>query len=160
MRVERAAVTSLTGTRPYLGSTKNDGAHRVVHLPAHVVAILNAHLVTYAADSPDALVFAEPTGALVARETRQRAFHRARLTIGRPDLRWHDLRHTGATLAAQAGASVRELQRRLGHSTVRAAIIYQHATDERDREVAALLTLLASASVRQGSQLAHDRAVW
>ena len=39
-------------------------------------------------------------------------------------------------MAAQAGASLRELQARLGHSTAAAAMTYQHATAERDRALA------------------------
>lgn len=63
-------------------------------------------------------------------------FRPARKKIGRPTLRVHDLRHTGATLAAQNGATLAELMRRIGHSTPQAAMIYQHATDERDEELA------------------------
>ncbi|MGQ0825115.1 MAG: hypothetical protein ACT4OX_08855 [Actinomycetota bacterium] len=51
----------------------------------------------------------------------------------------HDLRHAGATLAAQAGATTRELMARLGHSSPRAALRYQHASAERDRGLAARL---------------------
>ena len=49
---------------------------------------------------------------------------------------FHDLRHTGNTLAAASGASTRELMHRMGHASMRAALIYQHATSERDREIA------------------------
>jgi len=49
---------------------------------------------------------------------------------------FHDLRHTGNNVAAAAGASTRELMHRMGHSSMRAALIYQHATSERDREIA------------------------
>ena len=49
---------------------------------------------------------------------------------------FHDLRHTGNNLAAASGASTRELMHRMGHGSVRAALIYQHATGERDREIA------------------------
>ena len=49
---------------------------------------------------------------------------------------WHDVRHTGMTLAAATGASLVQLQRRLSQSTVRAALIYQHATDNADRLLA------------------------
>lgn len=50
---------------------------------------------------------------------------------------FHDLRHTGNMLAAETGASTRELMHRMGHSSIRAALIYQHATSERDRAIAA-----------------------
>ncbi len=43
---------------------------------------------------------------------------------------FHDLRHTGNTLAAASGASTRELMHRMGHASMRAALIYQHATSE------------------------------
>ena len=52
------------------------------------------------------------------------------------DFHFHDLRHTGNTLAAASGASTRELMHRMGHASMRAALIYQHATNERDREIA------------------------
>jgi integrase len=47
-----------------------------------------------------------------------------------------DLRHTGNQPAAAAGASTRELMHRMGHGSMRAALIYQHATTERDRLIA------------------------
>ncbi len=60
---------------------------------------------------------------------------KARNEVGRPDLRFHDLRHTGAVMAARAGATLAELQARLGHSTATAAMRYQHAS-EQDAEIA------------------------
>jgi integrase len=42
----------------------------------------------------------------------------------------HDLRHTGNQLAAMTGASTRELMRRMGHASMRAALAYQCASDE------------------------------
>jgi integrase len=54
-----------------------------------------------------------------------------------PDFHFHDLRHTGNQLAAVAGATTKELMRRMGHSTVRGAMRYQHSTDRRDRQIAA-----------------------
>jgi len=48
----------------------------------------------------------------------------------------HRLRHIGMTLAAATGAPLAQLQRRLGQSTVRAALIYQHASDDADRLLA------------------------
>ena len=75
---------------------------------------------------------------------RARDWDRARREAGRPDLRFHDLRHTGATLAAQAGATTAELQARLGHATPDAAMIYQHAARLRDKQLAENLSRLAS----------------
>jgi integrase len=69
-------------------------------------------------------------------------FNKAKKAAGRDDLRWHDLRHTGATLAAQVGATTAELQARLGHSTTVAAQLYQHAAKDRDRLIAERLSRL------------------
>jgi hypothetical protein len=44
--------------------------------------------------------------------------------------------HTGGTLAATPGAITKELMTRLGHSSTRAAMIYQHATRDRDKAIA------------------------
>jgi integrase len=53
------------------------------------------------------------------------------------------LRHTGATMAAQKGATLAELMNRLGHSTPQAAMKYQHAADGRDKAIAAALSQMA-----------------
>ncbi len=51
-------------------------------------------------------------------------------------MHFHDLRHTGNTLAATGGATTRELMHRMGHSSVRAALIYQHLVNGRDQAIA------------------------
>jgi integrase len=80
-----------------------------------------------------------------------RAWRKARAAIGRPDLHFHDLRHSGLTWASAAGASLAELMRRGGHKSFVAAARYQHAIDERDREIADRLALAAKTnSERRG----------
>jgi integrase len=73
----------------------------------------------------------------------------------------HDLRHTGNNLAAASGASTRELMHRMGHGTMRAALIYQHATGERDREIADALQFRIERELKEmgpieGPRLAVD----
>lgn len=63
-------------------------------------------------------------------------------------LRFHDLRHTGNTLATATGASTKELMSRMGHASGRAALIYQHATKDRDAAIAASLSDLVEESRR------------
>jgi integrase len=62
-------------------------------------------------------------------------------SLGLAGLHFHDLRHTGNTLAAMSGVSTRDLMARMGHDSVRAAIIYQHATTEADARIAASLAV-------------------
>ena len=66
----------------------------------------------------------------------RRVWQPAAQAVGVPGLRFHDLRHTAGTLATAAGASLREVVRRLGHSTTTAAIRYQHVMDTPDAAIA------------------------
>jgi integrase len=50
--------------------------------------------------------------------------------IGGPGMHFHDLRHAGNVWAAQTRVSTRDLMARMGHDDMRAALIYQRATDE------------------------------
>jgi integrase len=59
-------------------------------------------------------------------------------------MRVHDLRHVGATLAAQAGATTKELMSRLGHTTPAMAMRYQIAAQERDVKIAEAMSALAA----------------
>jgi integrase len=56
--------------------------------------------------------------------------------LGVPDLHFHDPRHTGNTFAAESGATLRDLMERMGHDSVRAAMIYQHRAAGGDRAIA------------------------
>ena len=47
----------------------------------------------------------------------RQAFARARRQVGMPGFRFHDLRHTGQTLAASAGATLKDLMKQLGHAS-------------------------------------------
>jgi integrase len=138
LRVERVQV-ELSGEPITYGPPKSEAGNRTVHLPESVAAILAEHLEKYVPTGKDSLVFATESGLPVRGSYRSQMFRKAAHAAGRYDLRWHDLRHTGATEAARAGATQAELQRRLGHSTARAAAIYQHAAEERDRELAGRL---------------------
>jgi integrase len=74
-----------------------------------------------------------------------------------PGLHFHDLRHVGGTLAAATDASLKELMARLGHSSTRAAMIYQHATKDRDLAIAKALGGLVQ-EVRMTSATGPDEA--
>ena len=89
--------------------------------------------------TPDALVFTGPSGRPLRRSNfnKQVRWEQARATLGVPNLHLHDLRHTGNTLAAATpGTSTRDLMERMGHDTMRAALIYQHSTRDAGRRIA------------------------
>lgn len=141
IRIRRAAVRTkgaYTITTP-----KSDAGVRDVAIPPHVIPVIEAHLGKHVDNGRDSLVFPAEGGGHLQPSTLYRHWYRARAAAGRPDLRWHDLRHSGAVLAAATGATLAELMGRLGHSTPGAAMRYQHAAQGRDREIAALLSKLA-----------------
>jgi len=141
IRVRRAVVR--VDSKPVVTTPKSAAGVRDVTIPPHLLPMLREHLREHAAFGRDALVFPSEGGAHLWPSTLYRHFHKARAAAGRPDLRWHDLRHTGAVLAAQSGATLAELMARLGHSTVNAALRYQHAADGRDAALAQRLSDLA-----------------
>ncbi|MGI8394278.1 tyrosine-type recombinase/integrase [Leucobacter sp. W1038] len=147
VRVERALI-AVPGQPVKFGKPKTQSSRRTVHLPGFVVETLRAHLAAFVPTDPTALVFTTLQGEPITTPRLAQAYQRARAQAGRADLRWHDLRHTGATLAYSTGASVREVQNRLGHSTMRAAAIYSHASEGSDRVLADRLDALYSPTAR------------
>jgi hypothetical protein len=112
-------------------------------LPEPVTDELGAHLATFTAPGDDAYVFTSVDGLPIqASNFRNRVWLPAVSEAGLDGLRFHDLRHTAGTLAAYTGATTRELLARLGHASPRAAMIYQHATADRDRRIAEGLTAM------------------
>jgi len=135
VRVERSLV-AVAGRPVTFGEPKTPKSRRLVHLPGFVVDELRSHLVRFVPLGPDQLVFTTPSGDPLTGAHVSRAFRRARATIGREDLTFHDLRHTAALAAYAVGATQRAVQDRLGHSTPRAAAIYAHAHENADAMVA------------------------
>ena len=66
---------------------------------------------------------------------------------GLTGVHFHDLRHAGNHMVAAAGANLRELMERMGHSSSRAALIYLHSTDERQRTLADAVASQAQAEL-------------
>jgi integrase len=127
-----------------VGTPKSDAGTRDVAIPPHLVPMLKAHRDSLPLRGADALLFPAADGVShLAPSSLYRVFYPAREAAGRPDLRWHDLRHTGAVLAAQTGATLAELMGRLGHSSPAAALRYQHAAQGRDAEIARRLSEIA-----------------
>jgi integrase len=119
---------------------KTHAGQRTVHLPQSVMTILEDHMAEFVASGEDSYVFVGVRGGQLRRSVLSRDFGSAvsRLlenpaNANLQGLTFHDLRHTGATHMAQAGATLKELMARLGHESSRAALIYQHATADRDR---------------------------
>jgi integrase len=148
----RRAVVRANG-EVIIGTPKSDAGTRDVAIPPHLLGAVESHIADHAEVGRNGLLFQatggghlSPSSLYGRAPTRTRVgwgFYGARAAAGRPDLRWHDLRHTGAVWAAATGATLAELMARLGHSTQGAALRYQHAAHDRDAEIARRLSQLA-----------------
>lgn len=141
----RRAVVRLRG-RWHVGPPKSRAGIRDVTVPPHLESVLRDHLDTLP-KAPETLLWGAVTDPNVHMHpwSLRAAFAKACDAAGVPRMRWHDLRHVGATLAAQAGATTAELMSRIGHSTASASLRYQHAASHRDAEIAAALSRMAQA---------------
>lgn len=138
LTVERTVI-EVRGEPIRFGPPKTDSSRRTVHLGPVLTDALRRHLAAHVGRSGDALLFPTTKGGILPRSRRTEVLNRARAATDLHAVTWHSLRHTGATLYARAGAGLADLQARLGHATVAAAMTYQHASASRDRELAALL---------------------
>jgi integrase len=125
------------------GPPKTQAGIRTVAIPPHIRQEILVHLKKYVGEDPDALVFSGVKGGPLRPHVLQKEWNEAKRSVGLEQFHLHDLRHTGNTWAAATGASTKELMGRMGHADERTALIYQHATEERDQVIAKALSGLA-----------------
>lgn len=127
----------LRGGRRLIKAPKSAAGIRVVSIPKVIRSEVTAHLEEYVGADPGAVVFVGPKGGRLRRHNFRNVWLAALVKAGitKEGVHFHDLRHAGNDLAAKAGASTRELMSRMGHSSMRAALIYQHASRERDQAI-------------------------
>jgi integrase len=127
--------------------TPKSGRGRTVVTPPHIRPAIKHHLATYVAKGPGALAFPAARSCHLSDKTFRRHYQAALAEMGRdgktrPQPTIHDLRHFAGTQAARVGNLV-ETMGRLGHSTVKASLIYQGIVSGRDAEMAEALSDLA-----------------
>lgn len=124
-----------------LGPPKSRASIRTVAIPAALVILLREHLELYCGSAPDTLVFSLESGLPIRRSSFNKltAWKKATAKLGVPELHFHDLRHTGNMLAAGSKVTTKDLMARMGHDSMEAALIYQHASREADESIAAHL---------------------
>lgn len=121
------------------GLTKSAAGRRDVAIPAAIVPELRQHIAERAEKGRNGRVFVGPKGATPRRSNFQPVWAKATEAAGLEGLHFHDLRHAGNSFAARS-SNLRELMTRMGHSSSRAALIYQHATPEREQEIGAAVS--------------------
>jgi integrase len=155
IRVEAAVAELATGAL-VTGPPKSTAGIRWVSIPLFLLPDVVDHLEAFTGSGVDSLVFTGPKGAQLRRSNFTRQWSNALKAAGLIGIHFHDLRHTGNTLASEAGASLRELMDRMGHSTTRAAYLYQHRTSLRDKMIADQISARVEAEhLRSGTQRAR-----
>lgn len=132
---------------PHFVAPKSRAGQRTITLPAQLIEEIRRYL-DGVDDHGEALLFPGSGPQVpVSKRTIYYAWAKALAKVDGlpPGLHFHDLRHAGATLAAQAGATTKELMTLIGHSTYGAAMNYQHAAEERGRQVADRMAALIDA---------------
>ena len=168
VHVRRGVVRASTGetargtrTVVHIGRPKTDAGIRTVSIPTFLLPTVREHLLQHASPGENGLLFSserDPDAHLSEATLNGRAaildhagnvlragfgWREARRRAGRDDLDLHDLRHTGASMAGEEGASMAELMYRLGHSTPSMAMRYQHSRLDRDRDLGRRLSARA-----------------
>ena len=136
---------------------KTSKSRRTIALPQTAVDALTAHAAAQADEMllvdegyvDQDLVFANPDGSPHKPDTVSLAFRRFRLAQGL-EVRFHDLRHTHATLMLKAKVPLKVVSQRLGHSTAKLTLdTYMHVLEGMDTEAAASFEDLFSESSRE-----------
>ena len=95
-----------------------------------------AHMTRFGGAGRDGLVFPAEGGGFLHRDTIKHAFKTACVESRCGGLRFHDLRHSAATLFAQAGATLADHMTLMGHTSPTMSARYTHSTATRTRELA------------------------
>ncbi|OPC81932.1 hypothetical protein B4N89_14170 [Embleya scabrispora] len=132
---------------------------RTVTIPAPILLDLHRHVERFAEKEEDGLLFVGPKGAaLLCYFTR--VWRRGTRHLGVTDLHFHGLRHTGNVLAAETGATLRELMDHMGQATSRAALIYQHARAGWDQVIADPIAKRIKESRPRDHIIAKPARIW
>ncbi|MFA1701661.1 tyrosine recombinase XerC [Mycobacterium intracellulare] len=146
VRIERSV--TYREQRFEVGPTKTRESRREVSVPPHVRPAVVEHLQRHVGPAADALLFTDPaTGSFHGEWQFRGPWDAARAAIGLPQLHFHDLRHAAGVMAAQTGATTREVMDRLGHTSPGMAMRYQHTAEGRAAALADRLSALAAIPV-------------
>jgi integrase len=135
----------MVARRPTFQGPKTGRGRRLIRLDAATVAALRAHrkaqaeerLAWGAAWTDHGLVFCQEDGQPLNPETVAKWFQAHSRAAGLPRIRFHDLRHTWATLALQAGVHPKAVSGRLGHATIAITLdTYSHLLPDVESDAA------------------------
>jgi integrase len=148
-------------TRLLIQEPKTSHSRRTVPIPEACLAALHQHKARQAEEKlrlgpayqDHGLVFCRPHGAPLAPEMLPKSFERLIVQAGLPPIRFHDTRHTFATLMLELGESPKTVQTMLGHSRVAITLdIYSHVSLELEKKAAAKLNAALTRRGQDGLQ--------
>ncbi len=132
---------------------KSAAGRRKVGIPSFVSRSLHVHVSLYAGSGVEDLVFPALEGGPMRRSNfRRRVWAPAMAEVGMTGFRFHDLRHTAATLAAASGATLKVLMARIGHASAAAALRYQHVIEGQDAAIVDFLERFGDPAVSTGDR--------
>ena len=113
---------------------KTKNSYRTISLGEDAVGILKKQK-KKCGDSE--YVFPSPTGGPISPDSVIQMLHRVLKRAGLPKVRFHDLRHTFATVALQNGVDIKTVSGMLGHYSAGFTLdTYAHVTTQAQREAA------------------------
>jgi integrase len=126
------------------GPPKSEAGRRILGVPSFVARSLATHIDLSSLPGDDGLAIPSVEGTPMRRSNfRRRVWDPATAEVGMNEFRFHDLRHTAATLAAASGTSLKALMARIGHASAAAALRYQHMIDGQDADIVRYLERFA-----------------
>lgn len=133
------------GGKYYIAATKNDKTRTITAAP-FVMEILRQEKQEQMKDQMNVgfvwnewnLVFTYPDGSHTIPRTILKHFKAIMEKLGRPDARFHDLRHTYAVMSLQEGDDPKTVQENLGHATASFTLdVYGHVSEKMKQDSAA-----------------------
>ncbi|MDR0738626.1 MAG: site-specific integrase [Oscillospiraceae bacterium] len=142
----RRQVQHITAKGYVVSAPKSEAGIRNVSIPPHLIEKFKSHLEKFVEKNQEALIIKSISGinGYLSKSGYRTFYKKACKVAGCPHLRFHDLRHTGATYYAQIGATTKELMERIGHSTPEMTLRYQHVAKGRQQELAKRMSELFS----------------
>ena len=119
-----------------LKEPKSEAGKRVLTCPVEVVNLLKKHKIQQAATFPGTeLVFTNAHGKITCARSFHTQFRNFIRRHNLPDIRFHDLRHTNASIMLLAGVDIKTASKRLGHSEIGITMnTYTHVLAQLEKE--------------------------
>jgi len=150
MKVERQLLRG-SGHVAQFGPTKTKNGKRIIDLGTGTINVLRKHSQLQQTEriragdkwTEQGLVFTNQTGGPIDSRNQLRNLKKVNKCAGLPEIRFHDLRHTSASIMLNHGTPVIVVSRRLGHAKPSTTVdIYGHLIPSFQREAAELMDSL------------------